>query len=230
MIFRCGEVGVVFLLATLGCSDSETCVEPPGRVRLLLDETGADCSQRTVYEDVSGTFAGASDGFRVDGSVSSLTISGQTAAIPDGTFVRARFWCFYDSSGSGFGEFVLIENLSAYNFEANPIEDGSRLWLVAAGGWGHVPSGLPFVVKEETVCSIPSSSEDPSERDGKEVQRLTLSGEGFNVTAEPGETAPFTIATGDHAGSYHLHNVNVTMFELGYQIGSSRNFTITRAD
>ena len=112
-MIRCGEVGIVFLLLTLGCSDSEKCVEPSGRVQLLLDETGADCSQRTVHEDVSGIFTGTSNGFRVDDSASSLAISGQTAAIPDGTFVRARFWCLYDSSGSGFGEFVLIENLSA---------------------------------------------------------------------------------------------------------------------
>jgi hypothetical protein len=215
------------LFSSPGIGCSKECPRPSGA---LSFGTGEDCFQQSVEHDVTGTFTGTPGGFRIDSVAGgSLVISGLTAVIPDGTFVRARFECSNDVWSGGAGQFLQIDNVPAIDGMPNPTEDGARLWLVAAGGRGHIPSDFRFALEAETACHAAKRSEE--ETKDPEVARLTLSGEGVSVTAEPEETAPFTIDTGSYAGSYQLHNVKAMTTYYGCCHASvSRNFTITRAD
>jgi hypothetical protein len=224
MISRIEKASLAIILSSSGCS--EDCARPSGR---LSFEAGEDCSHMTIDHDVSGTITISGGGFRVDdASGQSLRVLGLTPKIPYGTLVRVRLRCRNDVWGGGPGQFVHIDNVPAIDGMSNPTEDGTRLWLVAAGGSGRSTSDFPFALQTEVACTIPSSSDDES--DGGDVERLTVTGEGFSVTAEPEEVVPFTIATGPYAGKYQLHNVHVADYEQGHHIASVRNFMITRAE
>jgi hypothetical protein len=146
------------------------------------------------------------------------------ASIPNGTFVRAHYQCIHgwDSTGS----IVQIDNVPELDGVPNPTESGTRLWLVACGTRTSPPTSF-FNMEAEEACS---TSDDTYEYFN--VERLTVSAPGFRVTAEPEAVVPFSIPSGDYAGGYELHNINVSSFgpRDSYHPGSTLDFTITRAD
>lgn len=237
----------LLVLATLGCTSgsdggsggsggaggaggsggSAECLVPNGTNTIQFANMCMQGEPTTnAIVQVEGAFQPAQGGFQVVADQETVQIDGPEPVIPAGTLVRLSYGCrtgFYGDNGA----VVQLENVPSINGNANPTEDTSRLWyFMAAGGEAVVPEEFPFTATMEEVCM------DGTIEDGfTSPERLTLTGAGFTVTAEPGAVETFTETTGPHAGTYAVDNVRVTW--VGYPGGDATfnlNFTVARAD
>lgn len=190
--------------------------------QLELSLLTAECSVDPVAgATIEGAFQATATGFTVSKGAPTTEIGGAQPAIPDGTLVRLTWQCGGGVYG-GPGAWVMVENLPELDGAPNPTEDGGRLWFFEAAGGAIQVGDVPF----DTVAA-PHCTEGGGVAYRK-PHSITVSGADFDAVALPGETETFAVASGPHAGSYALENVNWTV-AANADVWTETNYRITRA-
>jgi hypothetical protein len=205
------------------------CFAPTERVALRLPICSGAEPGMDLTGALDGTVTAVTDGIRVTGvgdPPETIDVLGVAPAVPDGTLVTLTYACspgFYGEPGQA----VQLQNLPMLDATTNPTESGTRLWYFAAGGGEtYFLESFPFAYDFESQCT---TGEFP---DGyRSPNTVLLSGTGFDVRIEPGQTVAFTASGGEQAGAYSFENVNATF--IGYPGGdaaSEFNVELVRAD
>ena len=207
-----------------GTACTSECDFPSEEITVTLpDELETYCRDNSREQAIDGIFVRTDGGFALQAGMEEYAFPDSDADVPNGTFVRVVVQCLH-LGGNGLGKLVILTNLPEIEGEKNPTEGGTRLWFAAGGGGSLILNNtLPIDYAMEEVCHAQIDSER-----GRYLEAMIPFDGARGTVVRPGETRAFSIARGEHAGSYELDNVNIVFSEDDDPVRV--NFRIRRAD